>query len=238
MADTSAAPMTFTRYGRSYQLLMETADDLPHLLHLDESHWMATSAPGSAFACDKVFLANLDTDRNGRIRTREVRDAVEWILHVLSGRDAITAGCDVLQLDDINTLHDEGVRLRSATERILRNIGRAGEETLSLAEIRDTKRILGAADANGDGIIPPNATKDAEVSELIRDVIATVGGEADAGGRTGVTETGLNQFLNEAAAYLAWYERGKKQEAQSEFMPLGAATEAAYAACAGIRAMR
>jgi len=237
MADVSAAPMTLIRYGRSYQLLIETADDLPHLLHLDESHWMATSAPVSAFACDKVFLANLDSDHNGRIRTREVRDAVEWLLHALSGRDAITAGCDILQLDDINTLHDEGVGLRSAAERILRNIGRAGEETLSLAEIRDTKRILGAADANGDGIIPPNAAKDTEVSELLRDVIATVGGEADASGKTGVTETGLNQFLNEAAAYLAWHERGEEQaETQSALLPLDADTATAYAAFAAIRA--
>ena len=68
--------MRFRKYGRAYQLRIESHRDLVHLLDLSESHWMATSAPVDAFACDAVCLKHLDSDGNGRIRCDEVRRAV------------------------------------------------------------------------------------------------------------------------------------------------------------------
>jgi len=233
----STGRMTFLKYGRSYQLRIEDADDLVHLLHLDESHWMATSAPVAAFTCDPVFLEFVDADRNGRIRSGEVRGAVAWLLHVLADRDRLGSKDGTLRLDDINVSHDEGRKLRSAAERILNNLGKPDENRLSLSEVRDTQRILGAADANGDGIIPPSAGKNSEVVEFLEDILATVGGETDAGGRSGVTEASLSRFLSEAASYLVWHERGDDAESKkdSQLMPLGTDTPAAFRAFAAIR---
>ena len=72
----------FTKYGKIHQLVIETPDDLEALLGLDEALWVATSAPIDAFRCDADFLAYVDTDRNGRVYTNEVKEAVRW----LSGR--------------------------------------------------------------------------------------------------------------------------------------------------------
>ena len=102
---------------------------------------------------------------------------------------------------------------------------------------RDRKKILSAADANGDGIIPPEIATDSETAQFLKDIIATVGGAADAGGRNGVTEAGLKQFLDEAAAFVAWHDRGliPEGEEHTPLMPLGAETEQVFTAFAAVR---
>ena len=61
--------MRFHKVGKTFQLRIESPDDLRAILELDESLWMATSAPVAAFRCDPVFLTMVDTDANGFIVT-------------------------------------------------------------------------------------------------------------------------------------------------------------------------
>lgn len=234
MENAKERPLRFRKYGQTYQLRLEDPADLDRVLDLGESLWMATSAPVDAFSCDRVFLDFVDHDHNGRIRCDELRAAVTWITKLLADRSAMGMANDTLKLAAINCNDDEGERIHSAAKLILANLGKPDAEEISLADVRSTQKILGAAEANGDGIIPPTVADDPEIQQFIKDVIAVAGGETDAGGKAGLTVASLNQFLAEAGAYVAWSERGNSNDA--ELMPLGADTAAAYGAFAAIRA--
>ena len=44
-------PMAFRRYGRSYHLVIDSAEDLDQILRLDEALWVATGAPLESINC-------------------------------------------------------------------------------------------------------------------------------------------------------------------------------------------
>ena len=52
--------MRFNKYGKSYQLVIETGDDPEDILTLDESLWASTSLPAGAFQCDTKLIEFLD----------------------------------------------------------------------------------------------------------------------------------------------------------------------------------
>lgn len=59
---TMSKAMTFSRYGCSYHLRIETSEDLQRAVELDEAHWVATNAPISTINCDEAFLKVLDSE--------------------------------------------------------------------------------------------------------------------------------------------------------------------------------
>ena len=83
--------MRFKKIGKTYQLRTETAEDLEGILDLDESLWVATSAPRDGFRCDPQFLALVDADHNGRIYTAEMKGAIRWLLDRLADRTGLSA---------------------------------------------------------------------------------------------------------------------------------------------------
>ncbi len=238
MADKHSSTMRFNKYGRVCQLCVESHKDLAHVVDLNESHWMANSAPVDAFACDPVFLGHLDSDSNGRIRCDEVRRASAWLLDTFSDGRGVDAAEETLHLDRLNPDGRDARKIRAASARILANLGRPNDGALTLDEVRDTKRIFSAADANGDGIIPPSAAQDAAAAKFISDVIATVGGQTDAGGGIGVTAEGVDRFDREVNAYLSWHDRleNADESERAKLMPVGARTPAAYAAWSAVQA--
>ena len=68
--------MTFKRFGRSYHLCIDHAEDLRRVLHLDEAHWVATNAPIETLNCDPTFLGLVDTDNDGRIGCDDLIKAI------------------------------------------------------------------------------------------------------------------------------------------------------------------
>ncbi|KPK99904.1 MAG: hypothetical protein AMK75_06185, partial [Planctomycetes bacterium SM23_65] len=95
--------MMFVRYGRSYHLKIETAQDLDRILELNEAHWVATGAPVDTLGCDPFFLSHVDSDRNGRILCYEVKDAIRWLNDVLRDRRGVTDRRTSLRLGAIDT---------------------------------------------------------------------------------------------------------------------------------------
>ena len=75
--------MRFTTYGKTNQLCVDNANDLADILKLDESLWVATSAPVSVFRCDQTFLGLMDSNADGRINTREMKAAIRWLFSVV-----------------------------------------------------------------------------------------------------------------------------------------------------------
>ncbi len=224
------ARKVFCNYGGNYQLRILSAEDFEHVQTLDEARWVATSAPVNGLSCDPVFLSFMDTDRNGRIRTDEVKTAQSWLFKMLLYRDRVAEGNDVFRLADMDTSHAEGSALRAAAERILSNLDCADKQEISLSQVRDIETIMASAAHNGDGVIPPEDAGEADTAEFIAAVMECIGFAPDASGKDGVTEEHIERFFEEAQAYVDWKAQGEVREpaAQTDIMPWGAATPAAY----------
>jgi len=217
-------------YGGSYQLKIENADDFEKIYDLSDARWAATSIPIDSLNCDTAFLSYVDTDKNGRIRTDELKAAQGWLFKYLANRSRLSEESDVLILDDIDTSHPEGKKIYTAAKSILANLDLPDAREISLIEVRDRKTIMANAAGNGDGIIPPEAASKADLSRFIGDVMETVGSRLDAGGKPGIGEGELQEFLAEAEAYLNWRAKGEipKGKKFTEIMPWGKETGEAF----------
>jgi hypothetical protein len=183
------ASMTFRNYGGAYQLRIESADDLRLALDLPEALWVATSAPVAGLACDPVFLNYLDSDRDGRIRTDELQEAIRWTFRMLSGPERLAEETDWLRLGDVNVSHEDGARVQAVAERIVAEkadaVFLAG---VTLAQVRERFRALEGAPNDGDGIVPPANAADPAVARTIRTITDAAGSAQDASGQPGVGE--------------------------------------------------
>ena len=128
--------MRFQQYGKTCQLKIGTADELDDILSLDESLWVATSAPSAAFRCDPRFTAFLDQNNSGRVNSDEVKAAVMWLLSVLSDRSHVEQATDALPLAALNTNLPEGRALQESARRVLEAGGKADSDTISLRDVR------------------------------------------------------------------------------------------------------
>ncbi|MCD6407454.1 hypothetical protein J7L87_00180 [bacterium] len=216
---------TFRNYGGSYQLKIQSSEDFEKILSLDEALWAATSIPIDILNCDKAFLHYLDTDKNGRIRTDEIKNAVRWFLKILKNYENI--GKDILKLESINIEEPEGNLIRKTAERILKNTGIPESKEISLSRVRDLQKIMADAGANGDGVITPDTAKEPEVSQLISLIMSSVGSVQDKSGKPGINQEILEEFFNQAKGYIEWINEGKipEGEEKTEIMVYGKQTE-------------
>jgi hypothetical protein len=223
--------MTFQRIGRAYQLRIRNADDLANVLLLDEPHWMAITAPINTLDIDATFLSLLDGDDDGRIRPLEVRQAIEWALEVLTDRTGLAEQSDALRPEHINAEAPDGQRIIEACRKIAMTTGDQ-ELPVTLAEVRQIKATEESRAVSEMGVVLPEATKDVQLAQFLRDVIVGVGGEAHPSGKVGVTVGKLDEFLRDAKGLLDWQAAGRIPEGQTttDIMPLGEATAPAYAA--------
>ncbi len=203
-SDCKMKTMILQKLGSTYQLSLDTPEDLEQITRLDEALWAIASAPCENFTCDPAFLRYIDIDGNGRIRTDEVRKAWEWMSSVLSDKSALGSHDKILKLDSINTDVPAGREIRGAAERVLHNLKIEDVKQISLAQIRNRKEILSKADCNGDGVIPPTAVSDENVRALVAMIMETLGSSEDASGQKGVTAELLGKFMDEGKAITEW----------------------------------
>ncbi|MBT7302080.1 MAG: hypothetical protein HN849_21310 [Victivallales bacterium] len=223
--------MRFQKYGRTYQLRIESADDLNALLGMDETLWVATSAPVASFRCDPKLLAILDTDANGRICSDDLKAAIRWLLARLADPSQLAAGVDWLPLAAIKADTPEGKALVDSARYVLAAVPDAPDERISLPQVRGFLATIQARPVNGDGVISPEATSDPVLAAFIGDAANCTGGTLDLSGKKGVTEAQINSFLAAIPAYLAWRENGEipADAASTPTMPFGADTGALHA---------
>jgi len=220
----------FRQYGKTFQLRIESADDLAAALELDESLWVATSAPTDVFRCDPTFVAFLDPDRSGRIHTKELKAAIRWLLATLADRSQLSKRTNHVALSAIDQSTPDGAEVHKSAVYVLKTQGDDGD-TIALKQVRQFLSKLKEQPLNGDGVLVPAAAETPETVSLINDVIATVGGVADAGGATGITKDGLQQFREEVDACLAWRAQGAAagESGDVAVRPFGDQTEGMYA---------
>ncbi len=240
MTSTPASPRAgghrwrFFRVGGLDHVHLETAADFIHLPELDQKLWAALSCPTRGLEFDAKTLDLIDTDKDGRVRVPEILAAVQWACGHLKDPAALTTGSDALPLAAIEDSHDSGRRLLASAREILRNLGKPGATSISLADTTDTKAIFAQTRFNGDGVVPPASAGDAATQAVIADILATVGGDLDRSGAPGVNEAGVDRFFGELRAFSDWL--AKSETAAASILPQGEATPAAFVAWRAVHA--
>jgi hypothetical protein len=223
----------FFRAGGFDQVRLDTGLDLGALEQLDPKLWVALSCPTSGLEFDPHTLALLDSDGDGRIRVPEVLAAAAWATSQLKDKDALAKGAATLDLAAIDGSTEEGARILAAAKSVLQNLGRPDGKQIAPADVADPKLLFAGTLFNGDGVVPAEAAGDEPTRQAIRDAIACLGAEKDAGGLDGITLTKLDAFFQQIADHLAWLA---KADADPTMRPRGAATTAAYEAWRAVRA--
>ena len=224
------ADYNFFRRGGADQLRIEKPADLEAVETLDKKLWVALSMPVAGQELDARTLTALDTDRDGRVRVAEILAAVKFVRAELSDFDAFFSGRDTIPL---SSLASEG-SVRSTAQALLARLGKAGASAISLADVDSATKNFDAQPFNGDGVlVPASAGDDAALAAFLADAVAATGGADDASGEKGATEEIVAAFVKSASDVLAWRE--KADASASAVLPLGGATEAAFAAFAKIR---
>ncbi len=236
---TPAGPPRFTRFGRSHHLRLETVSDLKQALQLDEALWVATSCPLNTLNCDPVFLALLDTDRNGRLQVSEVREALRWTLAVLADPQGLLDKNDALVLNAINLSHPDGQRISAAARKMLDRLEAGDFTRITLAQVRRIKQQVESASVSEAGVVLPEAADDPELHDFLAAIVTATGGAPHPVGQRGVTAALLDQFRTQAEKMLAWRAAGRLPADQltTAIQPLGDATTAAAAAVRDVAAV-
>ena len=223
--------MRFQKYGQTYQLRIESADDLEALLDMDETLWVATSAPVTSFRCDPKLLAILDADANGRICSDDLKGVIRWLLARLTDHSQLAAAVDSLPLAAIKADTPAGEALVDSARYVLAALPDGPHESISLPQVRSFLTTIQARPVNGDGVISPEATSDPQLAAFIRDAALSTGGTVDMSGKKGVTEPQINSFLAAIPAYLAWRANGEipADATSTPTMPFGTDTPALHA---------
>ena len=209
--------MLFRKIGGSRQLVLDKAENLEQIPQLDEAYWAINAMPLEAAVTDPEFLSFLDADANKRIRPAELKDAIAWLISILSDYRGIDAGSDILELDALNTELPEGKALHTAAKLVLDNLAADDKAHLSLAQIRDKKSIIAASNSNGDGIITPCNTSDPFIGTCINDIIACCGSKQDLCGLPGIDAEILDNFIKTGTAQLEWLKLGRDNAADSPY---------------------
>jgi hypothetical protein len=221
----------FFRAGGLDQVSLGTTEDLLALDQLDLKLWVALSCPVKGLELDEKTLALIDSDGDGRIRVPELIAAVNWAAARLKNPAALLQGADPLPLEAIDDTTLDGKTILACAKQILASLGKSGAGAIFVSATADTSKLFAASPLNGDGVIPPDATTDADAQALIQDIIACLGGVADRTGSIGITAEKADAFFTELAAYAAWVEKSSAKD----IAVLGSATGAA---CAALRAVR
>ena len=221
----------FSRVGGLDQVSLTTTEDLLALDRLDQKLWVALSCPVKGLELDEKTLALIDADGDGHIRVPELIAAVHWAAARLKNPATLLQGADSLLLEAIDDTTLDGKTILACAKKILASLGKAGAASIFVSATADTSKLFASTPLNGDGVIPPEATTDADAQALIRDIIGCLGGVADRTGSIGVTAAMTETFFTELAAHVAWLEKSSV----TEIAVLGAATGTA---CAALRAVR
>lgn len=206
---TTSHSWSFARIGGFEQVLFKSADDLRHLDQLDPKLWAALACPTNGLHFDQKTLHLIDKDNDSRIRVPEILDAVRWACQVLKKPELLLQPADFLPLAELNTDTEEGIALQSAARRLLRLLGKADADTITLADVTEQQQVLANARFNGDGVITPATANDEQTKALVETVIAGTTTVADASGAQGINAAAIAEFFNAVQARLDWISRAE-----------------------------
>ena len=193
----------FENIGGCSRVKISSGRDIAHLEELDKKMWTVLSCPVKGLEIDEKSLAYIDSDSDGKIRVNDVVSMSKWITGVLKNPDLLLDGKDCIDIDEIDSTKDTGLKLYKAAKQILANLGK--EDTkISLADTADIAAIFASTRFNGDGVITVNSTDDADEKAVIEAATANTGGTMDRSGVMGVNGAQIDQFYANLQAYSDW----------------------------------
>ena len=182
---------------------ISSGQDIAHLDELDTKMWTVLSCPIKGLEIDEKSLKYMDFDADGKIRVNDVVGVSKWITGVLKNPDLLLEGKDTVSLEAINVETEEGLKLSKAAKQILANLGKE-ETNISLTDTADITAIFAKTRFNGDGVITPASSEDADEISAITSAVAKTGGTLDRSGVQGVTAPQIEQFYTDLKAYSDW----------------------------------
>jgi len=218
----------FFRAGGVDQATLGEWCDVHHLRSLDPKLWVALAMPTRGTQIDERTLKYLDRDGDGRVRQREILEAVDFLEATLEDPGVVLGGGDGVALDVI-----QDADVLASARIVVEALGKAGTGQITLADVTAYGEIVASLRINGDGVLPPSAAEDPETRALIEALLETVGGVADLSGERGVDQAHVDAFFAQAQAHVDWYAQG---EGDPLLLPLGPATADAAAALDAVRA--
>jgi len=211
----------FYRSGGVDQVMLRDGEDLARLRELDLKLWMALAVPVEGVYFDRGTARLIDSDGDGRIRPKELLDAVDWICGALRDPSLVLEPGDAVRLSDISD-----PELAASARLLLSNLGKSGADSVSFVDVADRARAFAGTALNGDGIVPPAAADDEATRRAMEDIMGIVGSATDRSGLPGLDRARLDAFFEQAAAYADW---GRRPRSEPELAPLGAEATAAAA---------
>ena len=193
----------FENIGGCSRVKLTSGKDIAHLGELDTKMWTVLSCPVQGLEIDEKSLRYMDCDADGKIRVNDVVCISKWITGMLKNPDLLLEGKDVINIDDINTENESGLKLSKAAKQILANLGKA-ENQISLADTADIAAIFAKTRFNGDGVITVASSDGAALQDIIASATAVTGGTMDRSGQMGVNAAQIEQFYTELKAYSDW----------------------------------
>lgn len=226
-AQTSPAKdaFTFRRMSGLDQAILETDWEWRHLASLDQKLWMAMSCPTRGLEFSAATLALLDPDKDGRIRSADILDAVAWVCDRVKHPSQLKKGENALGLANLRDDTDAGRELIAAFGLVAEKSGAENSESVTTDEI---DAVLAEAEGyafNGDGVVPLSSVPqdDKPVHDFIHTAFEVVGAMRDASGKPGLDAKLAKEFekrLTETKDF-------RKRLAGAK-LPLGEKTAAAW----------
>lgn len=216
---------TFRRMAGLDQALLAEDAEWQGLKRLDPKLWMAMSCPVRGLEFDPQTLALLDADNDGRIRAKEILNAVDWVCRRVTRPSQLRLRRPDLPLDILCDDTPEGTELLAAARLVLEKT--KAENTNSVNREQAATALSAAAGYafNGDGVIPPASVdeQDAAVAAFITAGLTVVGGMRDDSGAPGLNAKLAATFRENLQAIRQW--RHKTRQAD---LPLGKDTAEAW----------
>ena len=191
----------FRFIGGAWQPIVENFEQLKAVLELDEAWFAITGIDITSLRADQKFLAYLDSDKNGKIRTDEIKDAIKFMAEVLKDGSGFEQQSRELLLEALNTDVPAGSELLATAKQILCNLGKADSPSIALTDVSNEKQIKNCVLCNGDGIITPDSV-DEKLAGIINLAIKQAGAETDLSGAAGINAKRLDDFTAAAKALL------------------------------------
>ncbi|MEN9602183.1 MAG: hypothetical protein RIS56_1789 [Verrucomicrobiota bacterium] len=223
----------FFRAGGFDQVKLQTGADLMNLDQLDQKLWVALACPTAGIEFDSKTAALIDTDADGRIRAQELITALRWAGSMLKNSDDLVKGRDGVALSAMNEALPEGRQILGSARVILRQLGKASAEVITVEDASAATKSFANTVFNGDGVIIPESAEEPAIQQVVREAMAAVGSVIDRSGKPGIDAVKLEEFFGELTRFEAWVSASESDA--EKILPAGPGTAAAVAAVQAVK---
>jgi hypothetical protein len=216
----------FFRAGGVDQVSIRDGADMLGLAELDQKLWVALAMPTKGIALDSATLGALDLDSDGRIRVQDVIAAIAWTKSTFTKPGELLTTADSVALAAIK---DDAIV--AAAKRMLADLGKPSSTSISVEDTAAINKAFAETVLNGDSIVIPTSTDNADLKHVIEDIIASVGSAIDRSAKPGVDQPLADAFFAAVDERAKWIAAGR-----AGLAPLGELTGEAAAATVAVRA--